>query len=213
MRIDWVPFSASALVAGATALSVGALLMPSSDSAAESLQIVQDQSGQWMAVAGLYFFASVALVVGLPSVLTLFDKRGSRTGLTALAVFTIGCVGIAGFAMLLAFFRALALNDSIDAASVDEVTRDPGLAVFLFGWVGAFYLGELLLGIALLMAKTTPQWVPVLLLVHVALAPVSGLLPDAVEPMTALLVTVALAGVGISANQRSSDSVLTRSRH
>ena len=204
MRIDWVPFSASALVAGATALSVGALLMPSSDDSSDSLRIVQEQGGQWMAVAGLYFFASVALTIGLPSVLTLFDKRGSRTGLTALAVFTIGCVGIAGFAMLLAFFRALALNDSIDPASVDQVTDDPGLAIFLFGWIGAFYLGELLLGIALLMAKTTPTWIPVLLLVHVALFPVSNLLPASIQPLTALLITVALAGVGISANNRNS---------
>ncbi len=208
MRIDWVPFSASALVAGATALSVGALLMPTSDDSSDSLRIVQEQGGQWIAVAALYFFASVALTVGLPSVLTLFDKRGARTGLTALAVFTIGCVGIAGFAMLLAFFRALALNDSINPASVDEVTSDPGLEVFLFGWIGAFYLGELLLGIALLMAKTTPTWVPVLLLVHVALFPVSNLLPDTVQPMTSLLITVGLAGVGISANQRNS-AVLT----
>lgn len=203
MRIDWVPFSASALVAGATALSVGALLMPSSDDANDSLRIVQEQGGQWMAVAGLYFFASVALTVGLPSVLTLFDRRGSRTGLTALAVFTIGCVGIAGFAMLLAFFRALALNDTIDPASVNQVTEDPGLAIFLFGWIGAFYLGELLLGIALLLAGTTPRWVPVVLLVHVALFPVAQLLPEAVQPLTALLVTVGLAGVGISANNRN----------
>lgn len=204
MRIDWVPFSASALVAGATALSVGALLMPASEDSSESLRIVQEQGGQWMAVAGLYFFASVTLTIGLPSVLTLFDKRGARTGLTALAVFTVGCVGIAGFAMLLAFFRALVLNDSINAASVDEVTQDPGLAIFLYGWIGAFYLGELLLGIALLMAKTTPTWIPVLMLVHVALFPVSSLLPPSVQPLTALLITVALSGVGISANQRHS---------
>ena len=204
MRIDWVPFSASALVAGATALSVGALLMPASEDSSESLRIVQEQGGQWMAVAGLYFFASVTLTIGLPSVLTLFDKRGARTGLTALAVFTVGCVGIAGFAMLLAFFRALVLNDSINAASVDEVTQDPGLAIFLYGWIGAFYLGELLLGIALLMAKTTPTWIPVLMLVHVALFPVSSLLPPSVQPLTALLITVALSGVGISANQRNS---------
>lgn len=208
MRIDWVPFSASALVAGATALSVGALLMPSSDNANDSLRIVQEQSGQWMAVSGLYFFASVALVVGLPCVLTLFDKRGSRTGLTALAVFTVGCVGIAGFAMLLVFFRAIVLNETIDAASVDAVTQDPGLAVFLFGWIGAFYLGELLLGIALLLAKTTPTWVPILLLIHVALFPVANFLPDSIQPLTALLITVALAGVGISANQRNSATVL-----
>lgn len=204
MRIDWVPFSASALVAGATALSVGSLLMPASEDSGDSLRIVQEQGGQWMAVAGLYFFASVALTIGLPSVLTLFDRRGSRTGLTALAVFTVGCVGIAGFAMLLAFFRALALNDSVSAASLDEVTSDPGLAVFLYGWIGAFYLGELLLGIALLMAGTTPRWVPVLLLVHVALFPLSSLLPASVQPLTALLITVSLAGVGISANNRNS---------
>ena len=208
MRIDWVPFSASALVAGATALSVGALLMPASDSGSESLRIVQQESGQWMAVAGLYFFASVALTVGLPSVLTLFDKRGSRTGLSALAIFTIGCVGIAGYAMLLAFFRALVLNESITAASVDEVTQDPGLAIFLFGWIAAFYLGELLLAIALLLAGTTPRWVPVVLLAHVALFPVVQLLPISVQPLTALLVTIGLAGVGISANNRNSAAVL-----
>ena len=208
MRIDWVPFSASALVAGATALSVGALLMPSSDGANESLQIVQDQSGTWMAVAGLYFFASVALTIGLPSVLTLFDRRGARTGLTALAVFTVGCVGIAGFAMLLAYFRALALTDTIDAAAVEQVTQDPGLAVFLFGWIGAFYLGELLLGVALLLAGTTPRWVPVVLLIHVALFPLARLLPEAVQPLTALLITVGLAGVGISANNRHAAVIL-----
>ena len=208
MRIDWVPFSASALVAGATALSVGALLMPASEDGGASLRIVQEQGGQWMAVAGLYVFASVALTVGLPCVLTLFDKRGVRTGLTALAVFTIGCVGIAGFAMLLAFFRALALNETIDAASVDEVTQDPGLAIFLYGWIGAFYLGELLLGIALMLAKTTPRWVPFVLIAHVALFPVSGILPESVQPLTALLVTIGLAGVGISANNRNSAAVL-----
>ncbi len=204
MRIDWVPFSASALVAGATALSVGTLLMPSSEDSGDSLRIVQEQGGQWMAVAGLYFFASVALTVGLPSVLTLFDKRGARTGLTALAVFTAGCVGIAGFAMLLAFFRAMVLTDEVDPALFDEVTKDPGLSIFLYGWIAAFYLGELLLGIALLMAKTTPTWIPVLLLVHVALFPLSSVLPVTVQPLTSLLITVGLAGVGISANQRHS---------
>ena len=68
-----------------------------------------------MAVSLLYFAASVALVIGLPAILTLFDRKGFRTGLTAVGVFTIGCVGIAGFAMLLVFFRALAVTDAIDA--------------------------------------------------------------------------------------------------
>ena len=204
MRIDWVPFSASALVVGATALSVGALLMPQNDVAQGSLLIVEEQGGQWLAVAGLYFFASIALVIGLPSVLTLFDRQGARTGLTALGVFTIGCVGTAGFAMLLAFFRALVLTDDVDPRLFDEVVREPGIAVLFYGWIAAFYLGELLLAIALLLAKSTPAWVPVLLLVHVATFPLSAVLPNSVQPYTALLVTVALSGVGISANNRNS---------
>jgi hypothetical protein len=200
MRIDWVPFSASALVAGATALSVGAILMPDTDENSQLVRVVQEEGGLWMAVAFLYFFASALLVVGMPSVLTLFERRGMRTGLVAIAVFTLGCVGIAGFAMLLAFIRALVLEDSIDTASLDAVVAEPGFAVFLYGWIAFFYLGELLLAIALFRAKSIPMWIPSLLLAHVLLLPVNNLLPDTLQALSALLITVALAGVGISAN-------------
>ena len=203
MRIDWVPYSAAALVLGATALSIGAMLLPSSDEAATTLRMASEQGGQWLAVAMLYFLASVALTLGMPSVVTLFHARGARLGLTAVGIFTIGCVGIAGFAMLLAFFRALALTDAIQAGVIDQVSSEIGLSVFLFGWIGAFYLGELLLGIALLRAGTTPNWVPGVLLAHVALLPVSELLPGEVQALTALLVTVGLCGVGITANQHA----------
>ena len=132
--------------------------------------------------------------------LTLFERRGMRTGLTAIAVFTLGCVGIAGFAMLLAFIRALVLEDSIDTSGLDAVVAEPGFAVFLYGWIVFFYLGELLLAVALFRARSTPRWIPALLLVHVLLLPVNNLLPDTIQSLTALLITVALAGVGISAN-------------
>jgi hypothetical protein len=204
MRVDWVPFSASGLVAGATALSVSALLMPQAEEAQDMLQLVQDEGGRWMAVSLLYFAASVALVIGLPAILTLFERRGFRTGLTAVGVFTVGCVGIAGFAMLLVFFRALVVTNAIDAETIDAVGSEAGLAAVLYGWIAAFYLGELLLSIALFRARTTPLWIPAILLLHVLLFPVSSLLPAELQSMTTLLVTVGLCGVGITANQNAS---------
>lgn len=205
MRIDWVPYSAAALVLGATALSIGAALQPSGEGAAATLQMATEQGGQWFAVAVLYFLASVALTIGMPAVVTLFIARGAKLGLTAVGVFTIGCVGISGLAMLLVFFRSLAVTDAIEPDTFTRVTSEVGLTVFLFAWVGAFYLGELLLAIALLRARAVARWVPVLLLLHVALFPVSlaapELLPERVQSMTVLLLTVALCGAGIAANQ------------
>ena len=202
MRIDWVPFSASSLVAGATALSVGALLRPAAESSRQALLLIEEQGGRWLAVALLYFVASVALTVGLPSVLTLFDSKGFRTCLAALGVFTVGAVGIAGYAMLLAFFRALVIEDEIAPSAFDHALAEPGLAVFLYGWVIAFYLGELLLAIAFFRAAAVPRWIPVVMLVHVALLPVAAALPPSLRALSAVLITVALAGVGIAANNR-----------
>jgi hypothetical protein len=200
MRIDWIPYSAAALVLGATALSVGAVLLPSGDDgAASTLAMAQDQSGRWLAVAVLYFLAGVALTLGMPSILTLFKVRGIRFALTAIGVFTIGCVGVAGFAMLLVFFRALANTNAIRAGAIDQASSEVGLSVFLLGWIGAFYAGELLLAIALLRGGTIRSWIPALLILHVALFPVSSFLPDEVQSLTVLLITVALAGVGITA--------------
>ena len=42
-----------------------------------------------------------------------------------------------------------------------------------------------------------------MLLLHVALFPVSSLLPGELQSMTSLLITVALCGVGITANQHA----------
>ncbi len=44
---------------------------------------------------------------------------------------------------------------------------DQGLRVFLFGWIGCFYGGVLLLAIALFVARTVTRWVPAVLLVFV----------------------------------------------
>jgi len=203
MRIDWLPYSAAALVLGATALSVGALILPSGDTAATTLQMAESDGGRWLAVALLYFLAAVTLTLGMPSILTFFEVRGTKFGLTAIGVFTIGCIGLAGFAMLLVFIRALARSHAIEAGALDNASSEVGLSVFLLGWIGAFYLGELLLAIALLRAGNVPLWIPGALLLHVALLPVTAILGVEVPPVTALLITVALCGVGIKANQNA----------
>jgi hypothetical protein len=201
MRLDWVPYSAAALVLGATALSVGALLTPQLSEGNVLLSDFADT--RWLAVALLYFIASASLTVGMPSVITLFERRGRKLGLSAIGVFTVGTLGIAGYAFLIAFMRALAEEGGIGTLDLELVSENAGLLAILYGWIGAFYLGELLLGIALLRASTTPKWVPAVLLLHVALFPVSSLLPVEVQSLTALLVTVGLCGVGVTANQHA----------
>lgn len=201
MRLDWVPYSAAALVLGATALSVGALLTPQLSE--QNVLLSDFADTRWLAVALLYFIASASLTVGMPSVITLFERRGGKLGLSAIGVFTIGTLGIAGYAFLIAFMRALAQEGGIGTLDLELISQNAGLLAILYGWIGAFYLGELLLGIALLRASTTPKWVPAALLLHVALFPVSSLLPAEVQSLTALLVTVGLCGVGVTANQHA----------
>lgn len=201
MKFDWVPYSASALVAGAIALAMGGLLTPTVGDSADSLQIVQQEGGRWLAVSVLYFGAAVAMTVGLPSALTLLGPRSGKIGLVGVSVFAIGCIGTAGYAMLLVFFRALALTGSIEEGGLDTLTQDVGLGAFLVVWVGAFYLGETLIAWALLRSLSTPRWVPVLLLLHVISLPVSMLLPPQLSEFAVLLVTIGLCGIGISATQ------------
>ena len=94
--------------------------------------------------------------------------------------------------------------------ALEDVTSEAGLTVFLFGWIVAFFLGELLLAIALLRARTTPTWVPVLLLLHVATIFVGRFLPAALSKATVLLLAVALAGIAIQAV--TSDTLARRPR-
>lgn len=207
MRIDWVPFSAASLVAGAIALVAGAVLLPSTGGgSAESLRMVEDDAYLWLASAGLFFFSSVALTAGLPSVLTLLGQRGNRFALTAVGVFGVGCIGIAGYAMLLAFFRALVLENAIRAGSLDELTRDAGLGGFLFGWIGALYVGELLLALTLLRNGSVPKWVPVLMLLHVVTLPLGSVLPEPAATAAVLLLAIPLAALGITANTRAASA-------
>jgi hypothetical protein len=177
------------------------MLLPHGEGdSAQLFRLVEQNNGRWLAVAGLFFLASVAMTLGLPCILTLFERKGSRLGIVALVVFSIGCIGTSGYAMLLAFFRALVLTDAIRDEALPAVTHDPGLLLFLYFWVAALYLGELLLAFALMLAKATPRWVPWLLVLHVATLPLSSILPQALRSGSVLLMTVGFAGIAITAN-------------
>ncbi len=201
-QLDWVPVSAALLVTGAMALAFGALLSPTGSDSADTLRIVQEQDGRWLVVAVVYFLASVALTLGLPAILTLFERRGRNLGLTSGLVLAFGFIGTAGYAMLMVFFRALVITHAIVDQNLDDVTNENGLSVFLYGWIAAFYLGELLLAIALLLAGTTPRWVPIVLIAHVATLPLGAVLPDLVTKASVMLLAVGFAGIAIQAVAR-----------
>lgn len=204
MDVDWVPYSATSLVAGASCLVVGAVLVPGESDSGASLQALMEQDdARWLAVASFYFAAAVLLTIGIPALLTLLNRRATRVGLVGAGVFVVGCLGTAGYAMLLVLLRALVLSDSLVDVPLDALVSDAGLGVFLYGWVAAFYLGELLLGIALLRARTVRRWMPLLLLAHVAVLPVTTVLPQQLSAVTVLLSTAAFAGLGIVANNRA----------
>lgn len=202
MRTDWLPLSASALVIGAMALVFGGLVNPTSTdtgSAVETLRIIDEEGGRWLAMAVMYFLAAVALMLGLPAVLTLFTRRGRRTGLLGVALFSIGVLGTAGYAMLLVFFRALVDQGVIKTQGLDEVIRDAGLATFVYGWIAGFYLGLLAIAVALFLARKTPRWVPTLLVLFVAAFPFSQQLGRLGMAVQVLLLAVAFTGIAIAA--------------
>ncbi|MFC4787197.1 hypothetical protein ACT8ZV_22160 [Nocardioides sp. MAHUQ-72] len=205
MRLDWIPASAAAFVTGAMALTFGSLLLPTGSDSADTLRIVQQQDGRWLAAAVVFFIAAVALTLGLPAALSLFDRRGRGLAMVSTVVLAIGFLGTAGYAMLMVFFRAMVLNIPIDDQALDNVSHEAGLAVFLYGWIAGFYVGELLFAIALLRAGTVAHWVPAVLLAHVASLTVSNLLPQALSQSLVLLVAVGFAGVAIEAVTRDSE--------
>lgn len=201
MRNDWVPLSASALVVGAMSLVFGSLLNPAEAGAttAQTLRVVDQDGGRWVAMAVMYLLGSVTLTLGLPSVLTLFGRGGRRLGLAGVAVFSVGAIGTCGYAMLMVFFRAMVVADAVRGPLLDEVTDDNGLTAFLQGWVICFYGGVLLIGLGLFAAKVTPKWVPVLLVLFVVMMPFSQHLGRVAMALQVLGLAVGFTGIAMAA--------------
>ena len=201
MRWDWIPLSASALVIGVMSLVFGALLnpVPIGGDSAETVATVAMAGGRWLGMAMMFFLASIMLTLGLPAILSLFLERGRGIGVVAVAVLAVGAIGTSGYAMLLAFFRALVRADAIRTGGLEQVTSDIGLGVFLYGWVAAFYGGLALLALALLVARRTPVWVSLVLLAVVALLPVVSVLGRTGQVVQMLALAFAFTGVAMAA--------------
>jgi hypothetical protein len=201
MRTGWVPASASALVVGVMALTLATVLNPSTDGegATATLHVVNEAGARWLGMAVMFFGASVALTAGLPALLTLFRTRARMIGTTGVVVFSVGVVGLCGISMLLVFFRALVVQDAVRAGALQAVTDDTGLAVFVYVWIGGFYLGLALIAIALLIAKRTPLWVPVVLIVYVLTLPLGSQLGRIGSAVQVLILAVAFTGIAVAA--------------
>jgi hypothetical protein len=202
--MDWLPVSAALLLTGALALCLGGFLLPASDDPSDTLQIVHDQSGQWLTVAVILFIASVCLSLGLPAILTVFSDRGWTLGMVSAILLEVGFVGTAGFAMLMVFFRSLVINQAILDPTINDVANEAGLAVFLYVWIAGLYLGELLLAVALLRSRSVPRWIPAALIAHAVTFPISNLLPEYLSRATILLLVVGFAGIAIHATSSAS---------
>lgn len=200
---DWLPVSAAALVTGAMALLLATVLTQGGDSAADTLMTVQEESGRWLGGSLMYLLASVGLILGLPSIIVLVRGPGRRTTMAACSVLAVGYVGTAGFAALLVFLRALVLTDGVDAAAIDDVSSEAGLVTFLAIWIAAFYLGELLLALALFRAgpDVIARWVPAVLLAHVVISLGANAAPDWVSQASVVLAALPLCAIGIRVAQ------------
>lgn len=206
MRSDWLAPSASALVVGAMALVLGYLLNPltqESGDLSDAVLVAEQAAGRWLGMAALLFFASVCLTLGLPALMSLFERRARRLGVVAVGVFAVGTIGLSAYGMLLVFLRAAIMNDLIRLDRLERVTDDTGLLVFLGLWVGCFYLGVLLLGIALFVARTTPRWVPALLLVYVGSQFVGDVLGDLGTVLQFFVLAIAFTGAAVAAAERA----------
>ena len=206
MRSEWLAASASALVVGAMALVLGFLLNPLSQEAGDlgdAVAVAERAAGRWLGMAILLFFASVCLTLGLPALMSLLDGRGRRLGAVAVGVFAVGTIGLASYGMLLIFLRAAVLNDLVRIDRLERVTEDTGLLIFLGVWVASFYLGVLLLGVALLVARTTPRWVPVLFLAYVLSQVVGDALGDLGTVIQFFVLAIAFTGAAVAAAERS----------
>lgn len=199
MRWDWVPVSAALLVTGAMALALATLINQGGDSTRETLRSVEANDGRWLAVAVIYLLASACLTLGLPSILVLLQDRGRVVGGLGVVALALGFIGLAGYGMLITFFRALVITGAITVSGLEAATAESGLTVVLYGWVVAFVLGELLVVVGLLRARTVPTWVPVLLVVHLATVVLGGVLPDAVTRGSVLLLALGFAGMAVTA--------------
>jgi hypothetical protein len=198
-------WSASCLVIGAMALGLAASLnpTPTGGDAVEVLKVSMAPDARCVAMAAALIVGSTALLLGLPTLLSACNGRARSLGRLAVAVYAIGVLGSAGYALLLLLLRRLHTSNVVRPAELPRVIDDVSVGVALVVWVGAFYVGLLLLAVALVRARRTPGWVPVLLVIVVAYLPFVSMTGHFGQVLQVLLFTVAMTGIAIDAVRSS----------
>jgi uncharacterized membrane protein len=201
MDDHWLPYSAAALASGAVALVLGTLGLPTSPDDLALLQSAQVEGGRWVMAAAAFFFCAVGLGLGLPTFLFAAPRKGRLLGYAGTAALGVATLAMAAYGALLVFFQALAVNGIVDDAEMVLLGEDAGLRAFTVVFLGSFYLAEALLAAAMYRSRSAPRWVPTLFVLHVAMLPLTGRVPQLVG-VGAVLVGVAFMGVAVSANER-----------
>lgn len=205
MRTEYVSGSAGALVVGAMSLVLGFTVQPLSQEQTVSGAVltVDRMSGQWLVCAAALFAASVGLTLGLVSLLTVMGPGNPVLRVVAVAVFAVGTVGMAGYATALVLLRALVLKDLLLVTGLNQITDDLGVRWFIATWLGCFLAGIVLVALGFWLARSTPRWVPILMVAFV----LSQLVPLGDGPLVTavqfLALAVAFTGAAIAANNAS----------
>jgi hypothetical protein len=189
------------LASGAVLLVLGALSMPPTSEVGQVIDAVTHQDAAWLMATASFFLASVGLTMGLPAMLWLFPRRHQVVGLVGLWIWAVGTIGTAGVASLLVLFRAVSRTVDLTPEQVEALSRDPLLRLGLGAVFVAFYLGELVVALVILRGRAAPVWVPVVLLLHVALAPLNHLLPANLQSVQAIVLGVGLMGIAVRATE------------
>jgi hypothetical protein len=203
VRSGWLAWSAASLVIGTAALTLAASVNPnpSGVDARQVLEVAMMPDSVYVGMAAALLLASIALMFGLPTLWAACGDRPGLLGVLAVSVYSLGVLGCAGYAVLLVFVRALAVANAFRPGGLERVINDDLVSVVLFGWVACFYLGGLLLALAMFRSRTLPAWVPGALVVSLALLPLASMLGRIGQVLQVLMLTMAFTGVATSVVQ------------
>lgn len=182
-------------------LVLAALAMPPTSEVGQVVDAVKMEDAAWLMASAAFFLASVALTMGLPAILTLIPERRQVLGLVGLWIWSIGTIGTSALAAFLILFRATIRAVEISSADVEKLSRDPVLTISLLFVFGAFYLGELVVALVLLLGSRLPRWIPALLLVHIAAAPVNNQLPQQLQGLQAIVLGAGLMAMAVRSTE------------
>ncbi len=177
---------------------VGALLTPqNSGGLGDELAIISEQTGRWLVGNFLVLISFLLLVPAVFGLLHLLRHRSVALGhigttLVLLGLFFHGT--IMGFALVEVPLVESGLERAQMIAFAERMYEGPAFLMILIPFIG-FYLGMLILAVALWRAKVAPIWVSALI--------VAGLLSefvgtDVVSPeLMYVLLLVSLGWIGL----------------